>query len=158
MVAELHNIMNKPTVKPEKHSEKHLSRHEKLMYHGVPVAALALGVAAAGAGLALNHLNESTEIGTSVETVQNGDGAINTVERGVRDVLENHPTIDYDSVAGVVGEGMAVDGTYVTQNHKPLQAGTQVEVGVRHNNWNTTYVEAKLADPANLAHLDQPNK
>ncbi|GEM_PF-2177231 len=154
MVAELHNMMNEPTVKPE----KHLSRHEKLMYHGVPVAVLALGVAAAGAGLALNHLNESTEIGTSVETVQNGDGAINTVDRGVRDILESHPTISYSSIEGVVSEGMAVDGAYTTQNHKPLQAGTQIKMEVRRNNWNTAYVEAKLADPANLAHLDQPNK
>lgn len=154
MVAELHNILNKPTVK----SEKLLSRHDKLMYRGVPVAALALGVMAAGAGVALNHLNESTEVGTKVETVLNGSNAINTVEQGVKDILDDHSTISYGSVEGITETGLSVDGSYVKQSHKPLQSGTQIQVEVRHNNWGTTYAEAKLVDPANLAHLDQPNK
>lgn len=139
-------------------SEKSSSRHDKFMYHGLPAAALALGVTATGAGLALNHLNKSTEVGSSVETVLNGSSAINAVDQGVKDILKDHPDVSYNSVAGITDEGFAVERDYVSHNKKSLQPGTQIAVKVLHNNWGDTYTKAALADPANLAPLEQSEK
>lgn len=107
---------------------------------------IALVTGLLGAGYAGVEAVAPRTIGTTVETVNQGEGPIDTVGRATEELATTY-NVDPSSIRDIVGAGQDIAGDIAKANAGNISAGEQVEVTLKSNLFST-WVEADLAKVA----------